>query len=170
MIVRRNFCYLQTRALSFLTINCKMESQKHATRFDLRYDSYSGLWCHKPMKELGFECDFVKLTRNGSVWNALRAGAGRNACSGPERQASLTALREAARIKAVPANTREARRELMTMMRRGPLAASPFHAMRTSGWFRSQQACRRNQVLDRWPHLRPATGLAATIGIEPETL
>src|SRR3954469_23629232 len=58
----------------------------------------------------------------------------------------------------------------MTMMRRGPLGASPFHAMRTSGWFRSQQACRRNQVLDRRPHLRPAAGLAATIGIEPEAL
>src|SRR4051812_19942515 len=38
-----------------------MEAQKHASRFDLRYDTYSGLWCHKPMKELGFECDFVKL-------------------------------------------------------------------------------------------------------------
>src|SRR3954451_9761230 len=61
MIARRNFRYLQTRALSFLAINCKMESQKHATRFDLRYDIYSGLWCHKPMKKLGFECDFVKL-------------------------------------------------------------------------------------------------------------
>jgi hypothetical protein len=45
-----------------LTINCKMESQKRATRFDVRYDIYSGLWCHKPMKELGFECDYVKLT------------------------------------------------------------------------------------------------------------
>src|SRR3954471_20679168 len=61
MIARRNFRYSQTRALSFLAINCKMEPQKHATRFDLRYDIYSGLWCHKPMKELGFECDFVKL-------------------------------------------------------------------------------------------------------------
>src|SRR3954469_15512498 len=61
MIARRNFRYLQTRALSFLTINCKIESQKHATRFGFRYDTYSGLWCHKPMKELGFECDFVKL-------------------------------------------------------------------------------------------------------------
>src|SRR3954452_10379726 len=39
-----------------------MESQKHATRFDVRYDTYSALWRHKPMKELGFECDFVKLT------------------------------------------------------------------------------------------------------------
>src|SRR3954469_4882853 len=61
MIAIGNFRYLQTRALSFLTITCKMESQKHAARFDLRYDIYSGLWCHKPMKELGFECDFVKL-------------------------------------------------------------------------------------------------------------
>ena len=43
-----------------MTINCQIEPQKHATRFDLRYDIYSGLWCHKPMKELGFECDFVK--------------------------------------------------------------------------------------------------------------
>src|ERR1700712_4071004 len=61
MIAIGNFRYLQTRALSFLTITRKMESQKHATRFDIRYDTYSGLWCHKPMKELGFECDFVKL-------------------------------------------------------------------------------------------------------------
>jgi hypothetical protein len=63
MIAKRNFRYLQTRELSFLTINCKMESQKHATRFDVRYDIYSGLWCHKPLEELGFECDFVKLRR-----------------------------------------------------------------------------------------------------------
>src|SRR5215210_3169675 len=61
MIDRQNFRYLKKRALSLLTINCKMESQKHATRFDVRYDIYSGLWGHKPMKELGFECDFVKL-------------------------------------------------------------------------------------------------------------
>jgi hypothetical protein len=61
MIAIRTFRYLYTRALSFLTITCKMESQKHASRFDLRYDTYSGLWCHKPMKELGFECDFVKV-------------------------------------------------------------------------------------------------------------
>jgi hypothetical protein len=38
-----------------------MESQKHTTRFDTRYDTYAALWRHKPMKELGFECDFVKL-------------------------------------------------------------------------------------------------------------
>src|SRR3954470_1181357 len=63
MIAIGNFRYLQTGALSFLTITCKMKSQKHASRFDLRYDIYSGLWCHKPMKELGFECDFVKLSR-----------------------------------------------------------------------------------------------------------
>src|SRR3954471_24004053 len=63
MIAIGNFRYLQTGALSFLTITCKMKSQKHASRFDLRYDTYSGLWCHKPMKELGFECDFVKLCR-----------------------------------------------------------------------------------------------------------
>src|SRR3954470_8272648 len=63
MIAIGNFRYLQTGALSFLTITCKMKSQKHASRFDLRYDTYSGLWCHKPMKELGFECDFVKLDR-----------------------------------------------------------------------------------------------------------
>src|SRR3954466_12568956 len=63
MIAIRTFCYLYTRALSFLTITCKMESQKHASRFDVRYDTYSGLWCHKPMKELGFECDFVKIAR-----------------------------------------------------------------------------------------------------------
>ena len=63
MIAIGNFRYLQTGELSFLTITCKMESQKHASRFDLRYDTYSGLWCHKPMKELGFECDFVKLMR-----------------------------------------------------------------------------------------------------------
>src|ERR1700712_4028923 len=61
MIAIRTFRYLYTRTLSFLTITCKMESQKHASRFDLRYDTYSGLWCHKPMKELGFECDFVKV-------------------------------------------------------------------------------------------------------------
>src|SRR3954470_6542475 len=61
MIAIGNFRYLQTGALSFLTITCKMKSQKHASRFDLRYDTYSGLWCHKPMKELGFECDFVKV-------------------------------------------------------------------------------------------------------------
>src|SRR6195952_5565716 len=61
MIAIRSFRFLYTRALSFLTITCKMESQKHASRFDLRYDTYSGLWCHKPMKELGFECDFVKV-------------------------------------------------------------------------------------------------------------
>src|ERR1700712_3273694 len=61
MIAIRSFRFLYTRALSFLTITCKMESQKHASRFDLRYGTYSGLWCHKPMKELGFECDFVKL-------------------------------------------------------------------------------------------------------------
>jgi hypothetical protein len=39
-----------------------MESQKHATRFGIKYDIYSALWRHKPMKELGFECDFVKLS------------------------------------------------------------------------------------------------------------
>jgi hypothetical protein len=61
MIASQNFRYLKTRALSLLTINCKMESQKHATRFDIRYDTYSGLWGHKPMRELGFECDFVNL-------------------------------------------------------------------------------------------------------------
>src|SRR3954452_14795430 len=67
MIAIRTFRYLYTRALSFLTITCKMESQKHASRFDLRYDIYSGLWCHKPMKELGFECDFVKLRTRGEL-------------------------------------------------------------------------------------------------------
>src|SRR3954471_4952309 len=65
MIAIGNFRYLQTGALSFLTITCKMKSQKHASRFDLRYDTYSGLWCHKPVKELGFECDFVKLAPHG---------------------------------------------------------------------------------------------------------
>src|SRR4051812_41624655 len=38
-----------------------MESQKHAIRFDHRYDTYSGLWCHKPLEKLGFGYDFVKL-------------------------------------------------------------------------------------------------------------
>jgi hypothetical protein len=27
--------------LSFLTIKCEMESQKHATRFDVKYNTYS---------------------------------------------------------------------------------------------------------------------------------
>ncbi len=61
IVVRRKFRYLHTRVLSSLTIKCQIKPQKHATRSDLRYDSYSGLWYHKPMKELGFECDFVKL-------------------------------------------------------------------------------------------------------------
>src|SRR4051812_34435089 len=74
MIAIRTFRYLYTRALSFLTITCKMESQKHASRFDLRYNTYSGLWCHKPMKELGFECDFVKLVRREHVLAILARG------------------------------------------------------------------------------------------------
>src|SRR3954447_20932223 len=76
MIAIGNFRYLQTRALSFLTITCKMESQKHASRFDLRYDTYSGLWCHKPMKELGLECDFVKIGNDNPHRAGRQAGKG----------------------------------------------------------------------------------------------